>query len=272
MGLPLGPTFANLFLCFHEKKWLEECPSEFKPIIYRRYIDDTFLLFKTQENAKKFLDYLNTKHRNIKFTCEFEENNHISFLDVNLERRDDKIYTSVFRKSTFSGQGMSFFSECSERFKLNSIKTLVHRAYEISSSYVLMHSEFSFLKKFFGENGLPTYLIDNAIKRLLDSKFDKKPEVSGCPKKKVFLSLPYFGQQSISMAKELSRSLSKFYPHISFQMIQVNSNRIGSLFKYKDKLPKNLTSQVVYKFCCAKCNDASYVGSTTRALQIRVAE
>ena len=57
------------------------------------------------------------------------------------------------------------------------------------------------------------------------------------------------------MAQELSRSLSKFYPHISFQMIQVNSNRIGTMFKHKDKIPKNLTSQVVYKFC----NDASYV-------------
>ena len=44
MGLPLGPTFANLFLCFHENKWLEECPSEYKPKIYRRYINDTFLL------------------------------------------------------------------------------------------------------------------------------------------------------------------------------------------------------------------------------------
>ena len=30
MGLPLAPTFANIFLCFHEKVWLQNCPVEFK--------------------------------------------------------------------------------------------------------------------------------------------------------------------------------------------------------------------------------------------------
>ena len=29
MGTPLGPTFANLFLCHHETKWLDKCPLHF---------------------------------------------------------------------------------------------------------------------------------------------------------------------------------------------------------------------------------------------------
>ena len=41
MGSPCGSTLAD-------------CPSEFKPEFYRRYIDDTFLLFKNQENNDKF--------------------------------------------------------------------------------------------------------------------------------------------------------------------------------------------------------------------------
>ena len=32
IGSPLGPTLANVFLCYHEKMWLQICPSEFKPI------------------------------------------------------------------------------------------------------------------------------------------------------------------------------------------------------------------------------------------------
>ena len=39
---PLGPTLANVFLCHYEKIWLNECPSLFKPIVYRRYVDDFF--------------------------------------------------------------------------------------------------------------------------------------------------------------------------------------------------------------------------------------
>lgn len=72
MGNPLGPTFANIFLCHHECIWLENCPTEFKPRMYRRYIDDVFLLFRNHDHVGKFLDYLNSKHPNIKFTCEIE--------------------------------------------------------------------------------------------------------------------------------------------------------------------------------------------------------
>ena len=32
MGSPLDPTFSNVFLCFHEQIWLNECPDEFKPL------------------------------------------------------------------------------------------------------------------------------------------------------------------------------------------------------------------------------------------------
>ena len=46
MGYPLGPTFANIFLCAHEILWLEESQPEFRPVIYKRYVDDTFLLFQ----------------------------------------------------------------------------------------------------------------------------------------------------------------------------------------------------------------------------------
>ena len=35
IGFPLGSMLANLFLCYHEKTWLQNCPSEFKPVIYR---------------------------------------------------------------------------------------------------------------------------------------------------------------------------------------------------------------------------------------------
>ena len=60
MGSPLGSTLANVFLCYHEKIWLQNCPSEFKPVIYRRYVDDTFLLFRPKHHIEKFQNYLSS--------------------------------------------------------------------------------------------------------------------------------------------------------------------------------------------------------------------
>ena len=86
MGSPLGPLLANVFMCYCENIWFENCPTHFKPIVYRRFIDDTFLLFQTKDHVEKFKNYLNKQHENIKFTSEVEENVSLSILDMWVNR------------------------------------------------------------------------------------------------------------------------------------------------------------------------------------------
>ena len=59
MGSPLVPTLGSIFMCHFENIWLENCPSHFKPIVYRRFVDDTFLLFRSKDQVEKFRNYLN---------------------------------------------------------------------------------------------------------------------------------------------------------------------------------------------------------------------
>ena len=63
MGNPISATFANIFMSHHEKQWLANCPREFKPIIYRRYVDDTFMIFEKEEQINLFYEYLNKQHQ-----------------------------------------------------------------------------------------------------------------------------------------------------------------------------------------------------------------
>ena len=74
MGSPLSATLANIFLCHFEKEWIENCPVEFKPKLYRQYVDDTFLIFDNEYQANLFQTYMNNRHQKIKFTMETEEN------------------------------------------------------------------------------------------------------------------------------------------------------------------------------------------------------
>ena len=110
MGSPLGPALDNIFLSFHEQIWLDNCPVEFMPVIYRRFVDDTLLLFRSKEHIEKFRLYLNYQHPNIKFISEIEENNSISFLDIKINRDNNRVLTSVHRKPTFSGVFTNFDS------------------------------------------------------------------------------------------------------------------------------------------------------------------
>ena len=86
MGSPLVLTFANLLLVYFEHKWLENCPLQFKPKFYRRYVDDIFLMFDENDHFKKFLKYVNIRHGNMKFTVEEEQDNKIFFLDISTTR------------------------------------------------------------------------------------------------------------------------------------------------------------------------------------------
>ena len=70
MGSPLGPSLANVFLAHYEQVWLNDYPDEFKPVYYKKYVDDIFVLFRSPYHLEKFNEYLNTKHANIKFTNE----------------------------------------------------------------------------------------------------------------------------------------------------------------------------------------------------------
>ena len=87
---PLGPTQENAFLCQYEKEWLDSYPIEFKPKLYQRYVDAIFVVFGSRDHVKKFVYYMNTKHPNICFTSELEDQNSFSFLDIKIVRNTEK--------------------------------------------------------------------------------------------------------------------------------------------------------------------------------------
>ena len=134
------------------------------------YVDDTFLLFKDKSHVTPFLNYLNDQHINIKFTVDEEKDNKLPFLDVSIERVNNKFQTSVFRKNTFSGLGTSFFSYTPFLFKINAIKTLIFRGYQLSSNFTTLHQEFDFIRKFFVDNGFPSSLIYKCIINFISDK------------------------------------------------------------------------------------------------------
>ena len=124
IGSFLGPTLETL----------ENCPAHFKPIVYRQYVDDIFLLFRTKDHVEKFKDYLNKQHKNIKFTLVIEETGSLSFLDITITRENNKFVTSVYHEPTFSGIFTNFESFIPDMHKRGLIETLHHRSFRLCSS------------------------------------------------------------------------------------------------------------------------------------------
>lgn len=83
-----------------EQEVLDQAPL--KPLIFWRYIDDTFLLWKHgQEALDKFVNYLNNVYDSIKLTLQQEWERKLSFLDILITRQaDGTLGKSVYRKMT----------------------------------------------------------------------------------------------------------------------------------------------------------------------------
>ena len=271
MGNPLGPTFANLFLCSHENNWLQNCPLQFKPKLYRRYVDDTFLLFSDPSHIPLFLTYLNSQHPNINFTYEMEKDCTLNFLDVTINRKNNYFCTSVYRKPTFTGLGLRFDSFAPKSYKYNLISCLIHRAYKISSNFQLFHLEIVKLRKFFSANFYPQYYFDKFLNNYLDRIYNPKNRTLSVPKLPVYMSLPFKGDHSYHCKKQLSLLINKYFPQVDFRCIFVNKNIVSSFFPFKDQIPLMMSSNIMYKYSCGQCQ-SSYIGETHRHFISRICE
>ena len=71
--------------------------------MYKRYVDHIFCMFGNEKGAGNFFEFLNCRHKNIKFTIEKESNKFLSFLDILIKNEGNRFSTSVYRKKTSIG-------------------------------------------------------------------------------------------------------------------------------------------------------------------------
>ena len=106
-----------------------------KPVVYIRYVDDVFVMFKSKKHLKLFVNYMYSKHKYTKFTFQTEDSNSFSFLDVKLNhKKKNRFVTSIFCNSTFSGVFTNYDSFISDTYKIYFFHTLLFWFFKICSS------------------------------------------------------------------------------------------------------------------------------------------
>jgi len=107
MGTRMPPSYANLFMGHLKTQYLNSTPLI--PFTLLRYIDDIFLIWiHGHESLEIFLQNLNCTFP-VKFTCSFSRE-HISFLDVDVWLKNNRLKTGVHIKPTNSMQYLHFNS------------------------------------------------------------------------------------------------------------------------------------------------------------------
>ena len=190
--------------------------------------------FKKPEQVLRFFNYMNKRHKNIKFSFETEKDNSFPFLDVNNCREKGKITTNVFRKDTFSGIYTNFSSFVALEHKFGLVYTLLHRSFTIASDFSKFHFEVETLKKTFHKNSYPTKFVDKCISKFINNIFVQKPVVTTVPKLDLRKTLPFLGNISSIPKQRLKRCIGKRLKFCKLKIIFQAGNRLANYFRFKD--------------------------------------
>ena len=134
---------------------------------------------------KQFQSYFCSCHVNMSFTIETEQNNKITFLDVNVIREEGKFATNVYKKlllvvqhpfhfhfifNLFNVDKLTYIfdSFLPDTYEFGKILTLLNRYFWICSNWSMLHPRLTLLKEIFQKNGYPENFIDRCFRLFLN--------------------------------------------------------------------------------------------------------
>ena len=245
--------------------------NDLMPHLYRRYVDDTLARMPNTDAATMFLTTLNGLHPSLSFTMELPVDDRIHFIGIDIIKNGTKLETGVYRKSTNNGLLLHFNSHTDKRYKDSLLKTMLHRAYGLSSKTEAFDEGCAKLQSIFSRLYYPWSLIDSVISNFVS----RKPSVGTTERNVdesniIRINLPLKDQVSASSVRRQLLDLSNKIG-LPLQPVFV-SKKLEQDLKPREAKPSTVNQRcVVYHFICDLC-DADYVGYTARHLFQRVTE
>ncbi|CAF1438402.1 unnamed protein product [Didymodactylos carnosus] len=181
------------------------------------------------------------------------------------KRKDSKLITYVYRKSTDTGLYLEWTGNQPRNYKINLIKCLCFHAKRMCSSNSLFKQQLEYYKKIFIANGYPCNVVKKTIRSIELSINKKQP---GLNIQKLFIPFPYYGECSIVLANKIRKISQTFTTHIVFGFKA--ENRISSLFSRTYRC-SNDNKRIAYGYSCYDC-DGYYIGQTARGAEVRKEE
>ena len=259
-GCPIGGSMSGDFADIFMKKLERDVVIPRNPILYGRYVDDTYNRRKKNVPDELF-KALNSYNPNIRCTIVV---NPPHFLDTNIQHENGEVLTSVHVKENCIPVFWS--SKVPKRYKRNAINGDLHRAAKIASDF---DAEVRRIKEKYKNVGFPLRFIEAVIRDfqkvpVVDEGERIIPEWLFEQKMDFYIRLP-FCPKNEEISRNFLQKLDEYTNNrYNFKIIWITRN-IRSLFPLKDRVEH--MSCVIYQGTCS-CGE-SYIGETVRITDIR---
>ena len=271
MGNRLSGTLAIICMDKFEHNYIY---NELEPKIYVRYVDDIGTTVKTPSQAYNLLQYMNSKHKTIKFEIELPDSDgFLPILDTRLKiKQDGTIERKLFTKSANKGITLNFDSHHSSATKSAVVHNELRRA-NICSTTEHRQLAIETTRNKLIRNGYPRSVLNANQKR----KVNRETGMASTPM--FTLKIPFISDK---LNHQIRRTLAKH--DIPARLVNPRGKTIRDLTRHPDAAPDKIChskccpapgicqrSNVVYEATCMLCEEF-YVGMTTRKLHDRARE
>ncbi|CAF1469206.1 unnamed protein product [Rotaria sordida] len=171
-GLPMGNVLSPLLAHLYMHEFINNTLHEIKEKLFR-YVDDLFIITKMKKTQlESYTESLNSKRTSIKFTCEYEEDAQINFLDTTITRNlnENKLDIRWFRKPTANDRFLNFHSSHHHSVKLNIIQNMTQRVINTTRNNEQQQIDLNKLKQMFLKSDFPKELIEKNYTKMFTKK------------------------------------------------------------------------------------------------------
>jgi hypothetical protein len=156
MGCNLSPVIAETLVEHLFKKVMSTFHSP--PRLLKYFVDDSFMIIdrKCEDLFFEHISKMGLSLKTIRFAIEKESPlGKLPFLDLMIDRSENRIQTSIYRKPTHSNRYLNFRSHHSLESKKSVMRTLINRAFTHCTDDIRLKKELDYLRDILTENNYP---------------------------------------------------------------------------------------------------------------------
>ncbi|XP_049831381.1 uncharacterized protein LOC126272518 [Schistocerca gregaria] len=230
MGSSLAGMLADIYINHLEQTFFEaNSHINSKIIYYKRYVDDTIILFDgTNEEIDTLATKMSSMHKNIKFTVEHETNSSINFLDVKITNKNHKHQFEIYRKPTSTDVCINSSSCHPNQHKMAYFRSTLNRLHKIPLEPVKKEKEISIIKTIASNNGYDPLIIDKLSQKIHKPSASKTVHQTTMlltqdtvEKSRKYVALPFLGSISYKISNLFKNTNIKISFHTNNKLQQL---------------------------------------------------
>ncbi|XP_067128377.1 uncharacterized protein [Centruroides vittatus] len=258
MGTCIGPRLAEIVMIDIDRKIKDITGITF----YNRYVDDCIILFDSQKtNENEILKQANSIETNIQFEAEIESNNSLNYLDITINRTDNKLEFKKIIKPMQIPKVLNYKSNVPQNMKFNIFKMYIDKIKNRTSKSENQETEIKQVLKMFLLNSYPQKILEKWLHWINSNNnknrnFDKdKKCVKMTYDSKLFERVKNIVKGKVNLIPEKNNLFKKHLYHRSDKKLDIMDEK-----------------EIVYSFNCSCDPVKTYIGETKRKLSTRIKE